>query len=769
MNPLQFVGQRIPKADAREKVTGRAVYINDLKLPGMLYGKILYSEHAHARIKSIDVSKAKKLPGVRAVLTGDDIPDIPIGFMRDNRPLKKGVVRQYRDEVAAVAAVDPETAAEAVSLIEVEYEPLPALFDPLSAMAEDAPLIHETDARGKPNKSNVLRLPWKLVCGDVEAGRAQAAHVAEARYTVTWINHCCLGVSGCIADFDLDDNLTLYTITQIPYLAQNDFLGALAAMGLKGKKVRLVNTTIGGAFGSKLDTHVYEYISILLAHATRKPVKILFTREEEFLAQATRQPAIIDVAHGCDADGKLTFRDIKMILDNGAYTSWGATTPSVMMVPISSLYRVENVLYEAKCVYTNNLYSQAMRGYGNPQATFAVESNIDELADAAGIDPLEFRLRNANQPGEITPQRFKVTSCGLTECLEEVGARVGWPEKHGQRNGRGVGLGALIHVGGGARVYKSDGHGMIMKMDDFGMVSVITGAVEIGQGSETVITQVTAEVLGLHTDDIKIVKGDTDICPWDVGTHASRQAFVSCNAAINAASKIKAQLLEVAAKQLDADPGELDIRNRTVFVKSDPDNPDKKIPVDKVLRKTHFTTQGRMLMAETFYDPPNEMLDREYKGNLSCAWAYGASAVEVEVDQETGQVHILNYIAAHDVGRALNPMLLEGQIHGAAVMGTGYALSEQVILREGRVMNDNFLDYKVLTAMDKVPVQPVIVETDDPAGPFGAKGVGEPGCVPSAPAIANAIYDAVGIRIRDLPITQEKVLAALKEKQGKRQ
>jgi CO/xanthine dehydrogenase Mo-binding subunit len=768
MSQFQFVGQRIPKADAREKVTGRAMYINDLKLPGMLYGKILYSEHAHARIRSIDTSKAKNLPGVRAVLTGEDIPDIPIGFMRDNRPLKKGVVRQYRDEVAAVAAVDPETAAEAVSLIEVEYEPLPAVFDPLEAMAEGAPLIHDLDARGKPNKSNVLKLPWKLVCGDVEAGRAQAAHLVEARYTVTWISHCCLGVSGCIADFDLNDNLTMYTITQIPYLAQNDFLGALAAMGLTGKKVRLINTTIGGGFGSKLDTHCYEFISILLAHATRKPVKILFSREEEFLAQATRQPAIIDVAQGCDVEGKLTFRDIKMILDNGAYTSWGATTPSVMMVPISSLYRVENVRYEATCVYTNNLYSQAMRGYGNPQATFAIESNIDELAEKAGIDALEFRLRNANQPGEITPQRFKVTTCGLTECLEEVGARIGWQDKRGKGGGRGVGLGALIHVGGGARVYKSDGHGMIMKMDDFGMVSVITGAVEIGQGSETVITQVAAEVLGLHPDDIKIVKGDTDICPWDVGTHASRQAFVSCNAAINAASKIKGQLLEVASRQLNADPGELDIRDRVVFVKSDPENPEKRIEVAKVLRKVHFTTQGRMLMAETFYDPPNEMLDREYKGNLSCAWAYGASAVEVEVDQETGQVSIVAYLAAHDVGRALNPMLLEGQIHGAAVMGTGYALSEQVILREGRIMNDNFLDYKILTALDRVPVQPVIVETDDPAGPFGAKGVGEPGCVPSAPAIANAIYDAVGVRIRDLPITQEKVLAALHAKQGRR-
>ena len=765
MSDLQFVGKRIPKADAVSKVTGQAVYINDLKVPGMLYGKILYSTHAHAKIKSINTDKAKKLPGVRAVLTGYDIPDIPIGFMRDNRPLKRDVVRQYRDEVAAVAAVDLETAEEALSLIEVEYEPLPAVFDPLEAMAEDAPLLHPVDARGKPNKSNVLKVPWKLVCGDVEQGRKDSAYVAEAQYKVTWISHCCMGVSGCISQFDLDDNLTMHTITQIPYLAQNDFLAALSAMGLKGKKVRLVNTTIGGGFGSKLDTHCYEFISILLAYATRKPVKILFTREEEFLAQATRQPAIINVAQGCDPSGKLTFREIHMTLDNGAYTSWGATTPSVMMVPISSLYRVENVLYTAKCVYTNNLYSQAMRGYGNPQATFAIESNLDELAEAAGVDPLEMRLLNSNQPGEITPQRFKITTCGLTDCLEEVGRRLDWKNRRGKDKGRGVGIGSLIHVGGGARVYKSDGHGMIMKMDDFGQVSVMTGAVEIGQGSETVIAQVAAEVLGLHPDDIKIIKGDTDICPWDVGTHASRQAFVSCNAAIDAASQLKAKLLEEAARLLECDPGELDIKNRRVFTRADPDNEEKQLSVGKVLRKAHFSAQGRMLMAETFYDPPNEMLDREFKGNLSSAWAYGAHGAEVEVDMQTGQVRIVDYVAAHDVGKALNPMLLEGQIYGAALMGAGYALTEQVILKNGRFMNDNFLDYKLLTAMDNVPVQPVIVETDDPAGPYGAKGIGEPGLVPTAPAIANAIFDAVGVRIRDLPITQEKVLAAIKEKQ----
>ena len=434
-----------------------------------------------------------------------------------------------------------------------------------------------------------------------------------------------------------------------------------------------------------------------------------------------------------------------------------------MMVPISSLYRVPNIKYKATCVYTNNIYCQAMRGYGNPQATFAIESLTDILAEAAGIDPLDFRLINANRPGEITPQRFKITTCGLKECIEQVGQKLNWTEAKKQSSkSRGVGLGSLIHVGGGARVYKSDGHGMIMKIDDFGKVTVITGAVEIGQGSETVIAQVTAEVVGVLPDDVTVVKGDTDICPWDVGTHASRQAFVSGNAALAAGAKLKSQILEIAGPMLKVDPQDLDIKNRTVYSLFDPE---ESMPLEKILRKAHFSSQGKVLMSEHFYDPPNEMLDREFKGNLSCAYAYGTSGVEVEVDRETGQVEILKYIAAHDVGRALNPMLLEGQIYGAAVMGTGYALTEQMILKEGKIVNDNFLDYKILTAMDKIPVEPVIVEPVDEYGPYGAKGVGEPGCVPTAPAIANAIYDAVGVRIKDLPITPEKILAALKKKE----
>jgi len=755
MKRLSVVGKRIPKLDAVEKATGRVQYIQDLKLPGMLYGKILYSKYPHAKIVKIDTAKAIRLPGVRVILTGADIPGIRLGVYKDNPPLKSGKVRSYRDEVAAVAASDPEIAREALNLIEVTYEAMPGIFDPEEAMKEGATLVHEN------HKTNLLKMPWKLHYGDVETARSAAAFVVENRFSATWVTHCCLSTSGAIADFDHANNLTVYTNTQIPSLAQKDFLGTLKTMGLAGKRVRVVKPCIGGGFGSKLDTYAYEHIAILLAFHARKPVKILFDREEEFKATSTRQPAIIDIAQGCDSDGKLLFRDVSMVLDNGAYTSWGATTPSVMMMPITTLYRVPNVRFSAKCVYTNNTYAQAMRGYGNPQATFAIESTMDMLADAAGIDRVEFRRINGNHAGDESPQGLRITTCGLSDCLSAVEEKL---DMHRPREkGEGVGIASLIHVGGGARIYKSDGCGTIIKMDDYGKADVFTGASDMGQGADTVIAQIVAEEIGLQVEDVHVIHTDTDVCPWDVGAHASRTTFVAGNAALGAARKIKERILEIAAEVMEASAEDLVSRERGVFVKG---SPEKRMDIGKVLRKAHFRHGGQMLTADYFYDPDNENMGRDFKGNLSMTYTFGTHGVRVKVDEETGKVKILKYVAAHDVGKAINPLLLEGQVYGGVMMGIGYALTEQVILEKGEVMNPNFRDYKILTAKDTVPIEAPVLETPDEAGPFGAKGVGEPGCVPSAPAIANAVYDAVGVRITDLPITPERVLAALKKKQG---
>ncbi len=755
MPNLCSVGKRVPKLDAMDKATGRVKYIQDLKVPGMLYGKVLYSKYAHAKIVKINTARAREIPGVLAVLTGEDIPDIRMGVYKDNRPLKKGKVCSFRDEVAAVAATSPEIAEEALKHIEVTYEALPTVFDPEEAMQQDAPLIHEG------HKTNVLKMPWRLHYGNVEAAREKAAYVVEDRFSTTWVTHCCMGTSGAIAEFDPANNLTIHSNTQIPSLAQKDFLDALKTMGLKDRRVRVIKPCIGGGFGSKLDTYAYEYIAILLAFFTRRPVKIEFDRTEEFIATSTRQPTITYISQGCDKDGKLLFRDISMILDNGAYTSWGATTPSVMMMPITSLYRVPNVRYEAKCVYTNNTYSQAMRGYGNPQATFAIESTMDMLAESAGMDPVEFRRINANHPGDVSTQGLRITTCGLQECMDTVQAKLEWEGPRAQ--GEGFGMASLIHVGGGARVYKSDGCGTILKMDDFGKIDLFTGATDMGQGSDTVIAQIVAEELGLEAEDIHVIQNDTDVCPWDVGAHASRTTFVAGNAALGAARKIKARILELGAKELDAPLEKLVLRERHLV---HTDDPEKKLEIGKLLRKSHFSHGGQMLMAEYFYDPANENMGKDFRGNMSMTYTFGAHGVRVKVDEETGKVKILQYVAAHDVGKAINPLLLEGQVYGGVMMGVGYALSEQIICEKGQHMNPNFRDYKILTAKDVVPIEAPVLETYDENGPFGAKGIGEPGCVPTAPAIANAIYDAVGVRIKDLPITPERVLAAIREKKG---
>jgi len=753
MEEFTVIGKRISKVDAVDKATGRALYIQDFKLPGMLYGKILYSKYPHARIIRVNTEKAKALPGVITVLTGEDIPPVRLGVYKDNPPLKAGKVRSYRDEVAAVAATDLETAREAINLIEVTYEAVPAIFDPEEALKPEAPLVHED------HKTNLLKMPWNLHYGDVEAAKLEAAFNVEERFSTTWVTHCCMGTSGAIADFDHADNLTVYTNTQIPSLAQKDFQETLKVLGFKDKRVRVIKPCIGGGFGSKLDTYAYEHVAILLAWRSRRPVKIVFEREEEFCATSPRQPTVTYISMGCDKEGKLLYRDMSMVLDNGAYTSWGATTPSVMMMPITSLYRVPNVRYNAKCVYTNNTYSQAMRGYGNPQATFAIESAMDMLAEAAGIDRVEFRRINSNQPGDVTPQGLKITTCGLPECIEAVSKDLEFGRP--REKGVGVGLASLIHVGGGARIYKSDGCGTIIKMDDYGKVDVFTGATDMGQGSDTVIAQIVAEELGVKVEDIHVIHQDTDICPWDVGAHASRTTFVAGNSALGAARKIRHRLLNMASETTGIDEDKLTLKDRAFFVDGKP-----VLPIGKLLRGSHFKPRGEMMMADNFYDPPNENMGRDFSGNMSATYSFGTHGVRVKVDEATGKVEILDYIAAHDVGRAINPMLLDGQVHGGVLMGVGYALTEQIISENGRNMNPDFRDYKILTAMDAIHSKAVVIETIDEQGPFGAKGIGEPGCVPTAPAIANAIYDAIGVRIKDLPITPEKILAAIKKKNG---
>jgi CO/xanthine dehydrogenase Mo-binding subunit len=785
MSEHRHVGKDTARPDAADKAAGRAYYIQDLVRPGMLYGKVKFSEHAHARIVAIDVSRALRLPGVRAVITAEDSPEIRIGFLRDNFALKKGKVRQFRDEVAAVAAIDPEIAAEAVELIRVEYEPLPGVFTPEEALAEGAPLVHEFDAAGRPVTTNLLPLPYHHESGDLAAAERASRHIVEGTFSTPVVQQSCMGTAGCIAELDVRGNLTIWAKTQIPFLAQRDFIRALEAMGLAGRNARVIVPAIGGAFGTGLDTHAYEYISILLAHRTGRPVKIVYDREEEFRNLSPRQSATTRVVQGCDRDGKLTFRRIEVLQDNGAYASWGATYPTVMLLPVTSLYRVPAVHFDARVVYTNNTYCQAMRGYGNPEVTWAIESNLDELAEAAGIDPYELRHINRNQAGDETPMGLRFSTCGEGECLERTAQRLDWKQKRGEqrKKGRGVGMAALMHVGGSGRIYKSDGGGVILKLDDFGNVNVSYGGVEMGQGLHSALCLGVADALGVTPDRVHVNQTDTATCPWDVGTHASRGAFIALNAAILAAEKLRARLFEAAAEIFLRElaksggsapvsacaPGDLELASGELFLRA---HPEARIELGRVLRALHFRgVKGQMFTEEAFYEPKSELPDWSVgKGDMSATYAFGVQGAEVEVDEETGVVKILRMVSAHDVGRVLNPQTLAGQIYGGLAQGVGYALYEQVKSSEGRIQNPSFTDYKIPTACElDFPVDVELIETLDATGPFGAKGVGEPGLVPTAPAIANAIYDAIGIRIRDLPITPDKIVAALRARtEGKK-
>ena len=775
------IGQRLPKLDAPDKATGRTMYGHDVRLPGMLHGRILYSHYPHARVVSVDISRALKLPGVKAIVTAADNPCVGagrgaarFGYGKDNTPLKGDVVRSLRDEVAAIAAVDADVAEEATGLIEVEYEPLSAVFDAEAALREGAPLIH-------PERGSNLFQRYNYVHGDLATGERESDVTVEADFELPYVAHAAMETSVVVAAFDHHGRLTLYSTTQIPFLLQRDLAEAL---GLDGSDIRIIQTAIGGAFGRGLDVYPFEPIAALLARKAGRPVRVSFSRHEEFLAAPLRQPAKVHARAGAKRNGLITFRDVYAILDIGAYVSWGSVTPLVMMETTASLYRVPHVRFAADCVYTNNPITGAVRGYGNPQSTFFVETMMDRLAEALRLDPVEFRLRNANRPNEETPQGLKITSCGLKECLEAVAARedVGAREQGGSRAGgqgrrtdtshfpitdshikRGIGFASTLNVGGGARIYRSDGCGATVKVDDFGHVSLITGSTEIGQGSETVLAQIVDDVLGVQVEDINVLNSDTDVKPWDVGVHASRTTFIAGNAAHLAALDARRQIFETAAEMLGVPSEKLVARDGAVTVAADGDPP--AVELSKVARARHFREGGQIIIGEGWYDPPTKLVDKDtYKGNISATYGFGVQMAEVEVDTETGHVRVLRLVCANDVGRAINPIAVEGQIEGGAQMGLGYALTEEVIVKEGRVMNPDFLDYRLYTAADMPEIETVIVETDDPQGPFGAKGVGEMGGTPTAAAIANAIYDAVGVRLTRLPMTPERVLQALDEK-----
>ncbi len=737
----------------------------------MLHGKILYSAFPHARVVNIDTSQAKNLPGVKSVLTAADNPPTRFGYGKDNAPFND-IVRSLQDGVAGVVAVDPETAVEALALIKVEYDPLPPVFSVEEALAEDAPIIY-------PERGSNLFQTYNYKHGELPRGEAESDVVIETNHRLPYVTHACMETSVAVAQFDHEGRLTLWSPTQIPFLLLRDLSEAL---GMPGDQIRVIQTSIGGAFGRGLDIYPFEPIVALMARKAGAPVRVAFSRREEFLAGPARQPCKVTVRAGARRDGRLTFRDVHAVLDIGAHVSWGSVTPLVMMETTASLYQVPHVRFQADCVYTNNLVTGAMRGYGNPQSTFFVETIMDRLAEAVNMDPVTFRMLNANEPNSTTPQGLVITSCGMKECLATVAAAA---DRGAQDTGEmrraqavpgpsgvdhsspqkrtGIGFAATLNVGGGARIYRSDGCGANVRVDDFGRVTLITGSTEIGQGSETVLAQIVAETLGVEMKNVRVINTDTDLKPWDVGVHASRTTFIAGNAAAMAAEEARGQIFETASELLGVSPDSLEAAGGVVWVRGDES---RRISLAKVVRRRHLREGGQVVNGEGWYDPPTKLVDKEtYKGNISAAYGFGAQMAEVEVDIETGIVRVLRLACANDVGRAINPMAVEGQIEGGAQMGLGYALSEELIVERGQVLNPDFHHYRLFTAADMPVIESFIIETDDPGGPFGAKGVGEMGGTPTAAAVANAIYNAIGVRMTDLPMTPERVLAAMQAKE----
>lgn len=704
----------------------------------------------------MDTSRARRLRGVKSIVTAADTPGIKYIILgppyEDRLPLAADKVRFIGEEVAAVAAVDEDTASEALEFIQVEYEELPAVFDPEEAMRPGAPSIHDVE-------NNIAARSLRHF-GDTKKGFLDSDYVFEDTFSAQAQAHCCLDTQGTAAYVDPNGNLSIWTTTQSGYYVRKELAHVL---GLPPSKIRVMDLYTAGSFGSRSKICTTEAICAFLAQKAERPVRLILSRQEEFTVTRVSHPTVVYIKTGVTKNGRIIARHIRAIVDNGAYNNTGPSITSYSGLLLASLYRVPNVNYEGYTVYTNKQPGGSFRGYGGPQVVFAMESQMDMIAERLGIDGVELRLRHANQPGETTTSGWKITSCGLSDCISTAASHVQWDRiKADRTSARGVGIASVVHPSG-ARIHADgDYSSAIVRVDVDGTVTLYSGLVDSGQWSKTTMMQVAAEELGARFEDVRIVSMDTELTPVDLGSYASRTAFITGNAVKLAAGDARQQLLEAAADILEANPLDLVTAKGRIFVAG---NPERSLSFGQAVSASPQRT-GQSVFGKGHYDPPTGQIDRQTGyGNFSAAHCFGAQAVEVEVDQERGQVRVLKCVAAFDVGHPLNPLAVEGQIEGAIAQGLGFALSESQVYDHGRAMISTFTDYRAPRATDLPEIEVSLVETDDPMGPFGAKCVGEAGMVPTAAAVANAVYDAIGVRIKDLPITPEKVLAALREKE----
>jgi 4-hydroxybenzoyl-CoA reductase subunit alpha len=805
MSEFSIIGKPIAMVDAAGKTTGAGKYTDDLHLPGMLIGKILHSPYPHAKILKIDPRRALALPGVVAVVTGPDAPNkygiLPVGH--DETALAVDKVRYVGDNVACVVAETEAVAEKALELIDVEYEPLPAWFDPEKSLQATSDLIHE-------QKPNNIEKDYHHAFGDPDAGFAEAHEVIEGRYIANEVTHAAMEPHSTLASFEIDSQtgepgrLIVWSSTQVPYYLQHKLS---IVLDMPMQQIRVIKPLVGGGFGGKSEVIPLEIIAAVAARKARAPVKITYTREEVFWAHRGRPRTIVDLKTGVKRDGKITAVAARVVQDGGAYCSYGVVTILYSGALLGALYDIPNIRYDGYRVLTNKPACGAMRGHGTVNVRFAFESQLDELAAKIGMDSAEIRRVNLLKTPSITVNGLRVQSYGLPECIEKVVESSGWSDRKGKLpRGRGLGIACSHYVSGAANsIIRSDmPHSTVnIKIDRDGGVVVYTGASDIGQGSDTMVAQIAAEVLGCKLGRVRVIAADTDLTPIDIGSYSSRVTFMNGNATKRAAESVRAQIAQAAAKKMSCTTDDVVMRGdrvwkQSVFGEKSPrqaaqatatnaNEPTVSGHVEgQILRgsvqqkrkeeppKEQMSFEEAVVAAIDFhgaltgtgsYAPPPEARGGKFKGSgvgPSPAYSYSAQVAEVSVDEETGEVTVLKVWAAHDCGRALNPVSVEGQVIGSVWMGLGQALQEEMVWKDGLLMNPGMLEYRSPSATESPEIEAIIVESVDPEGPFGAKEASEGSLAAVIPAIANAIEDAVGVRLRESPFTPERVMAALR-------
>ena len=739
---MKVVGQELPRVEILEKVTGQSVFGADVEPGGrVLCGKMVLSPHAHARIVAVRTERAERLPGVRAVVTAADVPAVRYGrFVRDEEYFASAKVRYVGDRVAAVAAVDEETAEEAARLVEVDYEVLPAVTSGLEAMAPDAPLLHEDSdeywSQPDLNRRGNICGHRQIVRGDVEQGFAEADQVFEHRFHVPMVHQTYIEPHTALARFDASGKATVWVPTQ----AQFPLRAAIAQiLRMPMTKVRVIPTEIGGGFGGKISPTI-EPAAVALARKARRPVRIVMSRGEDFQTTNPRHPFHLRYKTGVKLDGTITAREIELVLGTGFSAGSGVMISQGAAVRAPGPYRIPNLKIDSYCVYTNTSTCGAYRGPAGPQLTFASESQIDIIARELGIDPVEMRLRNLMEEGDETPAGARLEDVHARETLVKAAEVMeAAPRAAGDHVGRGM---AAAHwlVGGQA---SSAG----VKLNEDGTVAILTGVVDLS-GASTSLAQIAAEVLGVSLDDVHVRTADTDFAPHSTISAGSQALKSMGGAVLLAAREVKKQIQQVAADTLEADPADLELDGNKVFVKGSPD------------RSVSLREVGSMALEHE----RGPIVSTQSVSRLIPHPAVAAHAAEVAVDPETGHVRVLRYVAVQDVGTAVNPLSVRGQIEGGVMQGLGQALSEACTFTDGKMDNPNLLDYKIFSALDAPAVEVHLIQHPCASGPLGAKGVGEPPIIPPPAVIANAVFDAVGVRIHDLPITPEKIVAAIRAK-----